>query len=196
MYQGPDLDYVGAEIAVCFNGSGGVAIVNVTDKTDMALVSSFGYANSAYTHQGWLSEDHSLVFFNDELDEMNFGNGTRTYIADVTDLDNPVVLGFYEASNTAIDHNLYVRGNKIYASNYLSGLRSLKSKQTAAFRHSLTSTPTQTAMTLPSVELGATTRISQVGTLSFQDSATCSWWPTPRSIRREFRGGTTAYPSN
>ena len=123
MYQGPDLDYVGAEIAVCFNGGGGVAIVNVTDKTDMALVSSFGYANSAYTHQGWLSEDHSLVFFNDELDEMNFGNGTRTYIADVTDLDNPVVLGFYEASNTAIDHNLYVRGNKIYASNYLSGLR-------------------------------------------------------------------------
>ena len=123
MYQGPDLDYVGAEIAVCFNGGGGVAIVDVTDKTDMTLVASFGYANSAYTHQGWLSEDHSIVFFNDELDEMNFGNGTRTYIADVTDLDNPVVLGFYEASNTAIDHNLYVRGNKIYASNYLSGLR-------------------------------------------------------------------------
>jgi hypothetical protein len=89
----------------------------------MALVSSFGYANSAYTHQGWLSEDHATVYFNDELDEMNFGNGTRTYIADVSDLDNPVVMGFYESLNTAIDHNMYVRGDKIYASNYLSGLR-------------------------------------------------------------------------
>ena len=123
MYDGPDSDYAGKEIAVCFNGGGGVAIVDVSDKTDMSLVSSFGYANSAYTHQGWLSEDHATVYFNDELDEMNFGNGTRTYIADVSDLDNPIVLGFYESLNTAIDHNMYVRGDKVYASNYLSGLR-------------------------------------------------------------------------
>lgn len=123
MYDGPDADYAGKEIAFCFNGGGGVAIVDVSDKTDMSLVSSFGYANSAYTHQGWLSEDHATVYFNDELDEMNFGNGTRTYIADVSDLDNPVVMGFYESLNTAIDHNMYVRGDKIYASNYLSGLR-------------------------------------------------------------------------
>ena len=123
MYQGPDADHQGAELAVCFNGGAGVALVDVTDKTDMTLISSFGYSNSAYTHQGWLNEDHTIVYFNDELDEMNFGNGTRTYIADVSDLDNPVVLGYYEADNIAIDHNLYVRGDKVYASNYLSGLR-------------------------------------------------------------------------
>ena len=123
MYKGPDADYADHEVAFCFNGSAGVAVVDVTDKTDMQLVSSFNYAQSAYTHQGWLNEDHTLVFFNDELDEQGFGNGTRTYIADVTDLDNPVVLGYYEADNTSVDHNLYVRGSKIYASNYLSGLR-------------------------------------------------------------------------
>lgn len=123
MYQGPDADYAGKEIAVCFNGSNGVAFVDVTDKTDMQLVSQFGYTQSAYTHQGWLSVGHDFVYFNDELDEQSFGNGTRTYIADVSDLDNPQVLGFFESPNTAIDHNLYVRGDKIYASNYLSGLR-------------------------------------------------------------------------
>ena len=100
-----------------------MAIVDVTDKTDMQLVSSFNYTQSAYTHQGWLNEDQTIVYFNDELDEQGFGNGTRTYIADVSDLDNPVVLGFYEADNTSVDHNLYIRGNKVYASNYMSGLR-------------------------------------------------------------------------
>lgn len=123
MYEGPDTDHAGQEIAFCFNGSAGVAIVDVTDKADMQLVSSFSYTQSAYTHQGWLNEDQTIVYFNDELDEQGFGNGTRTYIADVSDLDNPVVLGFYEADNTSVDHNLYIRGNKVYASNYMSGLR-------------------------------------------------------------------------
>ena len=123
VYNGPDPEFAGKELAVCFNGSNGVHIVDVSDKTDMFLVSQISYAQSAYTHQGWLSEDHAYVYFNDELDEQSFGNGTRTYIADISDVDNPVVVGFYEALNPAIDHNLYVRGNKIFASNYLSGLR-------------------------------------------------------------------------
>lgn len=123
MYEGPDADHLGKEMAFCFNGSAGVAIVDVTDKEDMQLVSAFSYAQSAYTHQGWLNEDQTMVYFNDELDEQGFGNGTRTYIADVSDLDNPVVLGFYESDNTSVDHNLYIRGDKVFASNYMSGLR-------------------------------------------------------------------------
>lgn len=122
-YVGPDVDHAGKEVAICFNGSGGIRIVDVTDKTDMVGISSLTYAQSAYTHQGWVSEDHRFLFFNDELDEQSFGNGTRTYIADISDLDNPSVLGFYESSNTSIDHNLYVRGDLVFASNYLSGLR-------------------------------------------------------------------------
>jgi hypothetical protein len=100
-----------------------VAIVDVTDKTDMTLMSSFSYTQQSYTHQGWLSEDQSFVYFNDELDEEDFGHGTRTYIANVTDLDNPVVMGYYQSENTSVDHNLYIRGDKVYASNYMSGLR-------------------------------------------------------------------------
>ena len=63
MYEGPDADHAGQEIAFCFNGSAGVAIVDVTDKTDMQLVSSFNYTQSAYTHQGWLNEDQTMVYF-------------------------------------------------------------------------------------------------------------------------------------
>ena len=123
IYEGPDTAHVGKEIAFCFNGNNGVAIVDVTDKTDMSLMSSFSYTQQSYTHQGWLSEDQSFLYFNDELDEQDFGHGTRTYIANVTDLDNPIVMGYYQSENSAVDHNLYIRGNKMYASNYMSGLR-------------------------------------------------------------------------
>ena len=123
IYEGPDTAHVGKEIAFCFNGNNGVAIVDVTDKTDMSLMSSFSYTQQSYTHQGWLSEDQGFLYFNDELDEQDFGHGTRTYIANVTDLDNPIVMGYYQSENSAVDHNLYIRGDKVYASNYMSGLR-------------------------------------------------------------------------
>ena len=122
MYEGPDVDHANKEVAFCFNADR-VGIVDVTDKTDMVVISSMTYAQVEYTHQGWLSEDQTFLYFNDELDERTWGHGTRTYIADVSDLDNPVVLGYLDSPNTAVDHNLYVKGNKVYASNYMSGLR-------------------------------------------------------------------------
>ena len=62
----------------------------------------------------------------DELDELS-GNivGTRTLIWDVTDLDDPVLVKEHMSKNLASDHNLYVRGNLMYQSNYQSGLRVL-----------------------------------------------------------------------
>jgi len=62
---------------------------------------------------------------NDELDELNFGNYTRTYVVDIQDLNAPQVVGFFEAPVPAIDHNLYVVQDKIYEANYNSGLRIL-----------------------------------------------------------------------
>lgn len=132
VYTGPDPDYTGHEVAFCFNGSEGIAIVDVEDKDDTQLISQLTYAQSGYTHQGWVSEDQRLCFFNDELDEMNFGNNTRTYIMDIADLDAPSIVGFFEAPVEAIDHNLYVIGDKIYQSNYLSGLRVLDNSGAAA----------------------------------------------------------------
>ena len=123
VYHGNDVDYQGQEIVFCFNGGAGIAIVNAEDKSDVYLIKHLVYEDVYYTHQGWLSEDHNMLYFNDELDEVHNGNMTRTYMMNVEDLDNPVIIGFYEAENTAIDHNLYTEGDKIYASNYTSGLR-------------------------------------------------------------------------
>ncbi len=123
-YIGPDGTYAGKEI--CFNSNENtLTIVDVDDKTDMTQISRTGYTGSRYAHQGWLTDDHEYFLMNDELDESNNGHNTRTYIWDVRDLDNPVFLGYYEAAVGAIDHNLYIKGDRAYLANYRSGLRIL-----------------------------------------------------------------------
>lgn len=123
-YIGPDGEYAGTEI--CFNSNENtLTIVDVTDKTDMTLISRTGYSGNVYSHQGWLTDDHEYFLMNDELDELVSGNNTRTHIWNVQDLDNPVYVGFYEAAVSSIDHNLYIQGNLAYMTNYRSGLRIL-----------------------------------------------------------------------
>ncbi len=125
VYHGADADYAGHEI--CFDSNGRALIIaDVTDKSNPTTVSVAEYPNTAYTHQGWLTEDHNHFYMNDELDEMNhIVDATRTLVWDMTDLDEPVLVNEYFHSNGASDHNLYVKGNLMYQSNYQSGLRIL-----------------------------------------------------------------------
>lgn len=123
-YIGPDPDYQGAEI--CFNANeDAVTIVDVSDKEFMIEISSNSYPGVAYTHQGWLTDDHQYFLMNDEVDELNRNHNTRTYIWDVRNLDFPIFMGYYEADVASIDHNLYIKGDYAYMSNYSSGLRIL-----------------------------------------------------------------------
>jgi choice-of-anchor B domain-containing protein len=125
IYNGPDEDYQGQEI--CFNSNENtLTIVNVTDKGDPVEVSRTGYAGHGYTHQGWLTEDQRYFLVDDELDEIQSGHNTRTYVWDVSDLENPFLTGFHNGRTAAIDHNLYVRGDKVYKANYQSGLNVLR----------------------------------------------------------------------
>lgn len=123
-YHGPDADYAGCEIAFCANEDT-VTIVDVTNKSNMTMVSRNSYAQDQYTHQGWLSEDHRYFYMGDELDETTYGGPTRTHIFDCQNLDNPNYLGFYSGVESTIDHNLYVKGDYLYQANYTSGLRVL-----------------------------------------------------------------------
>lgn len=124
VYQGPDTVYRDREI--CLNSNEDtLTIVDVTDKLEQLLISRTGYGGSAYTHQGWLTEDHRFFLVNDEGDEQAFRHRTRTWIWEVSDLDAPVLLAYYDGPTSSIDHNLYVRGNLVYESNYRSGLRVL-----------------------------------------------------------------------
>lgn len=122
-YAGPDERYKDREICFGYNGTA-VSIADVTDKQHPVAVAVATYPNEAYSHQGWLTEDHRYVYMNDELDEVSgLTEGTRTLIFDVQELDDPILVGEYVSDNKAIDHNLFIRGTTMYQSNYDSGLR-------------------------------------------------------------------------
>ena len=112
--------YADRQIAFVFAGwDVRLDIVDVTDKSNMFLMGSTGYANAGYTHQGWLSDDSQYLYVNDELDGIQ-----RTSIFDVSDLSNPTFIDDFSASvTTSVDHNLYVRDGFIFEANYTSGLR-------------------------------------------------------------------------
>ncbi len=125
MYSGPDTEHSGKEI--CFRSNeDSVSIGDVSDKSAPVTLGTEVYPNFGYTHQNWLDESQSFMFVGDELDERNIGNRTRTIVIDVRDLDNPTYLYDYLSPHNAIDHNMYVVGNRLYQANYHSGLQVLE----------------------------------------------------------------------
>ena len=124
VYDGPDHDYHGHEM--CFVGSDdNVTIVDVTNKSLPVTVADFDYPGIARAHQGDLTPDLHYWLLGDMMDEHHYGYNTRTYAFDITDLDNPVVLGHFENTTTSIDHDIILIGNKMYQANWRAGLRIL-----------------------------------------------------------------------
>jgi len=123
VYHGPDTEHHGQEI--CFGANEtAISIADVTDKKAPKALAQAAYPNVGYAHQGWLTEDQHYFFLDDELDEIQKKvNGTRTLIWDVSDLDDPQLVKEYYSGNKSTDHNLYIKGNLMYQSNYVSGLR-------------------------------------------------------------------------
>lgn len=129
IYDGPDTNFQGRELFFGSNSDGGannqVVIVDVTDKENPQRVNTITYENGGYTHQGYLSEDHTYFFLGDELDELRFGSPSQTRIFDLTDLMNPLLHLNYFAGVNAIDHNGYSKNDLFYIANYTAGLRVL-----------------------------------------------------------------------
>ncbi len=126
VYRGPDRDHQGREI--CFGSNEtALSIADVTDKSAPVALSYAAYPDVGYAHQGWIDERHEYFYMNDETDEMNAkgSSKTRTLVWDVKDLDDPVVVKQHLASTDATDHNLYIKGDVMYQSNYAAGLRIL-----------------------------------------------------------------------
>ncbi len=148
-YIGPDPDHQNKEIAVVFNGIDlTVGIYDVTTKgifdltqSPSMIISETGYAGASFTHQGWLTEDHQYLLVGDEEDEL-FGisdprnpdlpDTARTYVWDVRDLDNPVVIGTFDSPAASIDHNLFVKGDNVYQAHYTAGVRVLDATSIAS----------------------------------------------------------------
>ncbi len=141
IYHGPDVSYQGREL--CFNSNAQfsgfspegilntLAIVDVTDKANPAKIGEFEYSNDGYSHQGWLTPDHTYFLHSDELDEFFYGTNTNTRIFDVSNLSAPIVSGVFSNNTSSIDHNIYIEGRYAYASNYTSGLRVYDTKSIA-----------------------------------------------------------------
>ncbi|MCH7489585.1 MAG: choice-of-anchor B family protein [Gemmatimonadetes bacterium] len=123
VYRGPDDAYRGREICFASNETA-IRIVDVTDKSNPIPLSTATYPGLSYVHQGWLTDDQRYFYLNDELDELvGQADRTRTLVLDVTDLDDPLVIGQYFGPDGATDHNLYVKGDRMYQANYQAGLR-------------------------------------------------------------------------
>lgn len=109
VYDGPDNAYTDHEICFCYNEDT-LTVVDVSDKTDVKMLSRVPYNLAFYTHQGWLIEDQSHLLLNDELDELQGPDpNTRSMIWNVESLDRPVLIGSFYSKEQSTDHNLYIR---------------------------------------------------------------------------------------
>ena len=109
VYNGPDTRYRSDEICFCFNEDT-MTIVNVTDKSNMQMISRVTYTNVHYAHQGWLTEDQAYIVMNDELDELRGRERfTRSVILNVRDLNNSEEVMSFHFNTRTIDHNLYIK---------------------------------------------------------------------------------------
>ncbi|MEX2658409.1 MAG: choice-of-anchor B family protein, partial [Acidimicrobiales bacterium] len=130
VYKGPDTEHRGKNICVTA-AENKIVTVDVTNPALPTTLGTGDYENIAYTHQGWFDESQTYWFVNDELAQMTFPDeapNTRTVVMDLTDLDNPKPhLDYFpredEGGMKAITHNNYVDGERLYQSNYSSGLR-------------------------------------------------------------------------
>jgi choice-of-anchor B domain-containing protein len=126
VYSGSDTAHVGKEIVLNSAGGSGLEIVDFTNHATPTRIAARSYPNVGYTHQGWLTDDQRFFLVNDEFDEWNLPGGpqnTRTHFWDLLDLDNPTYLGYFQHPSIAIDHNLFIKGNLLFESNYTVGLR-------------------------------------------------------------------------
>ena len=125
IYSGPDDEHQGKEICLGSNETA-LSIADVSDKDNPIALSMISYPKVAYSHQGWLTEDQRYFYMNDEGDEVTgLVSNTRTLVWDVSDLDDPILVKEYLAETTAMDHNLYIKDNLMYQSNYDAGFRIL-----------------------------------------------------------------------
>ena len=142
VYNGPDTAYVGREIAFCYDEDS-IAVVDITDKLNPVMISDTTYDLQAYTHQGWLTDDHGYLLSNDEMDERAFeyeedaDQRSRTLVWDVRSLSHPIHVKDYHSPVVSVDHNLFIKGKLAYMSNYSSGLRVVDIEHVQTSEHAM-----------------------------------------------------------
>ncbi len=132
LYRGPDAAYLGREICIGFNETA-VSVADLTDPGTPIVVGEAAYPGMGYAHQGWLAEDHRHLYSTDELDELQgLVAGTRILVWDLEILAEPVLVAEYIGPSPATDHNLLIRGDRLFLAANRGGLRVLDISGTRA----------------------------------------------------------------
>jgi choice-of-anchor B domain-containing protein len=122
-YHGPDSSHQQSLIAA-LSCAADFKLVDLTDPQDIEVISSATHQPHGYIHQGWFSPDHRYFFLGDETDETGgLVDQTTTYVWDVTDLENPILVDAVGLGTEGTDHNMYARGDFLCQSNYNDGFR-------------------------------------------------------------------------
>jgi len=125
VYRGPDEEHRDKEICVGANETA-LSVADVSDKENPEAISMATYPNAGYTHQGWFGPEQRYFYLNDELDELQGKvERTRTMVWDMADLDDPIMVKEFYGPTASSDHNLYVIGDRVFQSNYMTGFRVL-----------------------------------------------------------------------
>ncbi|PAP78401.1 choice-of-anchor B family protein [Rubrivirga marina] len=97
---------------------GGVDVLDVSDPTDVRLLTSFSYPGAG-VHNTCSTENGRTLYVGDEIGTS--GNWIRIF--DVADLDDVELVGEVVVDPNAVVHNCYVRGDRLYVAHYTEGLR-------------------------------------------------------------------------
>jgi choice-of-anchor B domain-containing protein len=96
----------------------GVDIVDVSDKTNPALIASFTYPGNG-PHNVCATESGAYVFVGDEIGSA--GRWTRVF--DVRDPENATLVAELVVDPNAVVHNCNVEGDLLYLAHYTEGVR-------------------------------------------------------------------------
>jgi choice-of-anchor B domain-containing protein len=120
-YNGPDTRYTGKEIAFNFTGQGHtITILDVTDKSNLKVLSKTTYSGASYTHQGCFTEDMKFMDVNDET--ASTASGSWNIIFNIEKLDAPKFVTNSKDAHKSVNHNCYTVGNRAYQASYTAGL--------------------------------------------------------------------------
>lgn len=131
VYAGPDATYTGHEICAIASDDS-VIVADVNDPAATVQLSRTTYPNIARAHHLWFTEDHKYFISADMDDEHHHGLNTRLFIWNAQDLNNVTLQGIYTGPTTASDHNVWVKGNTLYAGELAGGFRSYDLSQISA----------------------------------------------------------------
>jgi choice-of-anchor B domain-containing protein len=107
----------GAKIYTNGMHGAGMYILDVTNPAAIDTVTIVTWPN-AFTHNVWTTEDGHYAFTTDE------NTGGHVHIWDVSNLPTVLPVSEYQvAGEDHIVHNVYIRGNRAYASYYWEGVR-------------------------------------------------------------------------